>query len=201
MYEVLLQSFIGQFGYAAFFLALCLGIVGLPVPNEVVVITAGALAGTGFLHPVPAFLATYSGVVSGLSFGYFMGKYVGPSVLGTMIRKKNLKKFELFSQSWISKYGSMGISAGYFFPIVRHILPYLAGIHKMSYRKYAAFSYSAGFIWTLIYFLIGRTAGSHAHEIGNMLYRHGMTFLWLIVVLGAVSLIAYLSWNNRRTRV
>ncbi len=43
------------------------------VPDEVIVMTGGALTANGFLHVLPAFMLTYLGVVSGLSLGYVLG--------------------------------------------------------------------------------------------------------------------------------
>ena len=54
MYEVLL-NIIEEIGYVALFLVLCLGLIGLPIPNEAVVMTGGALAEAGIL-PVPSCL-------------------------------------------------------------------------------------------------------------------------------------------------
>lgn len=50
-----LISIIEQYGYAALFFSLWLGIVGLPIPDEVIVMTGGAVTGMGILHPLPAF--------------------------------------------------------------------------------------------------------------------------------------------------
>ena len=44
-YDTLL-SLIGHYGYFALFFALWLGIVGMPIPDEVVVMTGGAAAGS-----------------------------------------------------------------------------------------------------------------------------------------------------------
>lgn len=68
-----LQAMIGEYGYFALFFALWLGIIGMPVPDEVVVMMGGAVTSSGILDPIPAFLLTYLGVVSGLSLGYFVG--------------------------------------------------------------------------------------------------------------------------------
>jgi membrane-associated protein len=61
---------ISQFGYAALFFALWLGIVGMPIPDEVVVITGGAVSKAGLLQSFPAFIVTYLGVISGFGEAY-----------------------------------------------------------------------------------------------------------------------------------
>ena len=45
-------GWISTYGYAGIFFALVLGIVGLPIPDETVMVFCGYLISTGRLHPV-----------------------------------------------------------------------------------------------------------------------------------------------------
>ncbi|WP_409344363.1 DedA family protein [Paenibacillus sp. MBLB4367] len=191
-YESLL-SLIQQYGYAALFFALWLGIVGMPIPDEVVVMTGGAVTANALLHPVPAFVLTYLGVVSGLSLGFVLGRYAGTPILTRLRRKKKMDKYLQMAETLVQKYGSFAICISYFFPIVRHVMPYVVGVHRMSFKRYALFSYSTGLIWTLLFFLIGRYVGDHAEAIGSLFYYYGLRFLWLPFVLAAVWAIIRLS--------
>lgn len=67
-YDVLL-NLVQQYGYFALFFTLWLGIVGMPIPDEVIVMTGGLVTALGILNPLPAFILTYLGVISGLSLG------------------------------------------------------------------------------------------------------------------------------------
>jgi membrane protein DedA with SNARE-associated domain len=154
-YDTLIH-WIAQFGYAALFFALWLGIVGMPIPDEVVVMTGGAVVKTGLLHSIPAFIITYLGVISGLSLGYMLGRLFGSPVLDKLRRKKN---------------------------VVRHIVPYLVGINKMSFRRYMLYSYTAGLAWTSVFFVAGQYAGSHVETIGTMIYHYGI-YAGLALILG-----------------
>lgn len=191
-YETLL-TFIQHYGYAALFFALWLGIVGMPIPDEVVVMTGGAAAGSTLLHPLPAFIVTYLGVVSGLSLGYVLGRFMGASVLDRLRRKNRFAKQLDFSEKLVQKYGSFALCIGYFFPVVRHVMPYAVGLNKMSFRRYALFSYTTGFVWTLLFFTLGRYVGDHTQEIGTLIYQYGLRFLWLPILL-----IAVIYWIRRR---
>jgi membrane-associated protein len=199
-YESLL-SFIQQFGYAALFFALWLGIVGIPIPDEVIVMTGGAVTVNALLHPIPAFLLTYLGVISGLSLGYILGRYVGTPVLARLRRKKKMDKYIEFSETLMQMYGSFALCISYFFPIIRHVMPYVAGVHRMSFKRYALFSYTTGLAWTFLFFMIGRFVGDHAKEVGTLFYEYGLRFLWLPFVLFAVwAIIRYSFRHNSSIR-
>ncbi|KEO80327.1 DedA family protein [Paenibacillus sp. FSL M8-0228] len=194
-----LISIIEQYGYAALFFSLWLGIVGLPIPDEVIVMTGGAVTGMGILHPLPAFLIVYLGVISGLSLGYVLGRTVGTPILERLRRKKKMDKYITFSEKLIHKYGNFTICISYLLPIVRHIIPYIVGINKMSFKRYALFSYSTGLIWTLIFFLLGRIFGDHVQAVGELIHRYGLQMALLVIMLTIIFFIMKLVWGKKTT--
>ncbi|PYI56560.1 DedA family protein [Paenibacillus flagellatus] len=188
-----LLSLIEQFGYAALFFALWLGIVGMPIPDEVIVLTGGAVSAGGLLHPLPAFLLTYLGVVSGISLGYVLGRTLGSRALDRLRRKSKLSAMIDYSETLVHKYGSFALCISYFFPVVRHVMPYVVGFHRMPFRRYALFSYTTGFVWTILFFAIGRFVGGNARQIGYLLYEYGL------VVAGAAAALAIVYYIVLRT--
>jgi membrane protein DedA with SNARE-associated domain len=87
------------------------------------------------------------------------------------------------------KYGSFALCITYFFPVLRHVMPYVAGLNKMSYGRYALFSYTTGLVWTIAFFTLGRYVGDHAKDVGFAIYTEGLRFLWLPAVLTAIFVI------------
>jgi len=195
-YDTLVHS-IGQFGYAALFFALWLGIIGMPIPDEVIVMTGGAVSKAGLLHPVPAFLVTYLGVVTGLSLGYLFGRLFGSNMLDKLRRKKNVEKHIRTSEQLLNKYGNFALVISYFIPVVRHIVPYLVGINKMSYPRYILYSFSAALAWSSVFFVLGQLAGNHVEKIGTMVYRYGL-YTGLVLLLGVLLFITFKRWKSSR---
>ena len=183
-----LLNLITQYGYPAMFFALWLGIVGMPIPDEVIVMTGGMVSSLHLLQPIPAFIMTYLGVVSGLSIGYILGRKMGPPILIRLAKKKRVGKYIEKSQELLNRYGSAALIMSYLFPVVRHIIPYLVGINKMSFPKYALFSYTTGFVWTLLYFIVGYFFGNNIETIGTLVYRFG----WYMLIVGIILLL--LGW-------
>ncbi|NOU96443.1 DedA family protein [Paenibacillus sp. LMG 31456] len=190
-YDMLL-SMIGQYGYAALFFALWLGIVGMPVPDEVIVMTGGAVTANGILQVVPAFIVTYLGVISGLSLGYVLGRFIGKPVIEKLKRKKKMEKYLIASENLIEKYGSFALVISYFLPVVRHVVPYIVGLNKMTFPRYALLSYSTGFVWTLVFFTAGRLFGDYIDELGALIHQHAFKIIWLPIVLLAIFMIVKL---------
>ncbi|GED33041.1 DedA family protein [Brevibacillus centrosporus] len=200
--EMLTDS-VGQFGYLALFFLLWLGIVGMPIPDEVIVLSAGVLTSTGVLKIIPAFVATYLGVVSGLSLGYVLGRTVGAPALNWIGRKKGMHKYVAHAQSLLERYGSYALCISYFLPVVRHVVPYLVGIGKMTFRRYALFSYTTGLVWTLILFVIGHITGNNVAYLNAHLstLTQGMAAgVAGLVLVAAVAVYGYKVWKRRKER-
>ncbi|WP_103109842.1 DedA family protein [Brevibacillus reuszeri] len=203
MVEMLTES-VGQFGYFALFFTLWLGIVGMPIPDEVIVLSAGVLTSMNILEILPAFIATYLGVVSGLSLGYVLGRMLGAPALNWIGRKKGMGKYVQQAQSLLEKYGSYALCISYFLPVVRHVVPYLVGIGKMTFRRYAAFSYTTGLVWTLILFFAGHFMGNNVANLNAFLsmFNQGLVVgIAVLVLVAGASIYGYKVWKRKRVSV
>ncbi|MBO9608393.1 MAG: DedA family protein [Paenibacillaceae bacterium] len=188
---------VAQLGCAALFFSLCLGLIGLPIPNEAVAATAGALAGAGMLPAVPAFFATYLGTVSGLTFGYAMGRKFGPRLFARLGRRGSTVARGLErSEQLMREHGNAALLFSYFIPLVRHLVPILAGAQRFAYRRFALSAYAASLIWTTVYFTLGSTISVHAESVGGAIRDFGTQAFWLI----AVTAVCWFILRNRRQK-
>lgn len=189
-YELLL-TIIEEVGYVALFLVLCLGLIGLPIPNEAVVMTGGALAAAGVLSTVPAFLMTFLGICSAMTFGYSIGRFAGSKLSKWFSSKKNISKFIVKSEQLGQKYGGYAISISLCLPFLRHVTPYVMGFNKMLFRRFIMFAYPSAFVWTLTYFIIGTFVGDKVQDISGLIYTSGE---WLVITIAVVGL-GYLTYK------
>ncbi|MBY7122837.1 MULTISPECIES: DedA family protein [Bacillus] len=192
-----LMSYIEQYGYWALFFCLWLGIIGMPIPDEMIVMSGGFVSSMGILSMIPAFLLTYLGVVSGLSLGYILGKIFGIKVLNKLMKKKKAK-YLLKSQEIVGKYGHYALVISYFIPVVRHIVPYLVGMNNMSFKTYALYSYMAGLVWTLAYFMLGSLFGKQIETIVALATKYGM---YLGGGIMSITIISYVYIQKRNAVV
>ena len=70
-------AWVAAHGYGALFLLIALGVVGLPIPDETILVFAGYLIGRGTLHPAGAFFAALAGAWTGISGSYLLGRTLG----------------------------------------------------------------------------------------------------------------------------
>jgi membrane protein DedA with SNARE-associated domain len=101
-----IHIWIAQYGYAAIFCLLAVGIVGLPVPDETLLTLTGFLIFNGSLHPVPAYLSALAGTVVGISISYGIGRVGGTRVLRRFGQQLHISAERVHRvQTWLEKRG------------------------------------------------------------------------------------------------
>jgi len=129
------------------------GLVVTPfLPGDSLLFALGAVAATAgspISLPLLLFLLMAAAVL-GDAVNYAIGYRVGPRVFqyerSWLFNKKHL----LRAQAFYEKYGSKTIILARFVPIVRTFAPFVAGIGKMEYRKFAFYNVIGGVAWVMI---------------------------------------------------
>ncbi|UOE94609.1 DedA family protein [Alkalihalobacillus sp. LMS39] len=178
--EVLLQA-VMDYGYIILFLWLWLGMFIAPVPNEIIVSTVGFLSGQ-YLHPMAALLTAYIGIIASITTSYFAGRLIGYPVLHWLQRKGPSKSVQIAS-SIMDKYRVYSLSFSYFIPGVRNIVPFLFGMNRLPFQKFAMLAYSSAFVWCSIFFFSGLYFGQFSKDYP----WEGIVFI--VLLLGFVSYI------------
>lgn len=152
-----IDQLIGNYGYAAIFLVLALGLFSLPIPDEVMVLLVGYFTKIGLLHYSFSLLAVFSGSLIGTLVSYGLGKRVGRPFLDWFAKSFKLSnKWSKKAEHWIVKYGAPGIIVSYFIPGMRHVAGYFCGMSHMRLKTYALYVATSAFLWSLLFLTIGR---------------------------------------------
>jgi membrane-associated protein len=188
-------ALVSQYGYVALFFCLFLGIVGLPINDETLVMLAGLTAARGLLAPVPAFLVTYAGVLCGMNIGFVLGRSLGSGLLDWLCaRSPRMQHHVERARDWIAVRGLLFIWVTYYIPGVRHVVPYLLGIGNMAYWRFALTAFSGALVWTSLFFAAGYAVGENLTEVAAMLHEYG---LYAGAFAGAVAVAV---WALRRRK-
>jgi membrane protein DedA with SNARE-associated domain len=132
-----LAILIGHWGYLAIFVVVLLGNLGLPIPEEMVLVLGGYMAWKQELW-LPAVLAAgIVGVVAGDNLGYWIGRRCGRP---TIDRYGHLifvtpERLDLI-QRLVTRHGPLGIFLARFCPGLRFMAGPLAGTLGMSFFQF-----------------------------------------------------------------
>jgi len=183
--EQRLLEWLGRYGPVVLFCAQMFGIFGLPIPDELLLTVAGALARQGQLPLVVTFLAALAGCMCGITLSYVLGRTVG---VAAMHRVKHVSSSAVArAQRWFARFGCWLLMFGYFIPGVRHVTAIVAGSTPVNYRTFAMYAYTGAVLWCLTFVTLGYIAGSQWRRVFNTA-QHAAPYVGipLVIVIGIV---------------
>jgi membrane protein DedA with SNARE-associated domain len=191
MHSLLLS--ITKYSYFEIFIALGLGIVGLPVPDETLMAYAGFLVFQGKLNYLYTILVAFTGTSCGITIGYVLGRTFGNPFIKRYAAKMHVNPDDIQNaEKFYNRYGKFALFVGYFIPGVRHLTAIFAGTSLMTYRTFALFAYLGGFFWTITLVSLGYFLGEKWRHV----YMYSHRFIIPLVLLSIVVLIIGTYWKT-----
>lgn len=181
-----------RYGYAVVFGWVLAEQIGLPIPAVPVLLAAGALAGTGRLHLVLVLaLAVVASLVSDVAW-YWIGRARGGRVLGLLCRiSLEPDSCVRRTQETFGEHGARSLLFAKFVPGLSTVAPPLAGIVRMPFLRFVAFTGLGGFTWAGLFVGLGWMFSDQLERVAGYAVRLGG---WLIALLVA-ALAAYVAWK------
>jgi membrane protein DedA with SNARE-associated domain len=195
-----ISHWIVQYGYAAIFTLLLLGIVGLPVPDEWLLTFAGYLVFKSHLRLFPTYIAAALGSMCGITISYILGRSVGLFLIHHYGRLFRIRQKEMDRvHAWFARFGTWTLLIGYFIPGVRHLTAVVAGTSNLSPLTFALFAYSGALIWAATFIGVGYYFGEQWSQVLAQVQEHLVIFTWIALALAAIFL-AWRYWEFRNAR-
>jgi membrane protein DedA with SNARE-associated domain len=187
-------EWVSHYGYGGLFLLLVLGIVGIPIPDETLLVFCGYLISRGKMHPAATYLTAVAGSWCGISLSYIIGRTVGLAAVHRFGRFVHLNDRRLEQvHRWFARIGHWALFAGYFIAGVRHFTAIVAGTSKLEFRSFAAYAWSGGAVWAATFLILGYFVGEKWHAIAELVHRD-LGYASAALVLAAVAF-----WLIRRS--
>jgi membrane-associated protein len=175
-------------------------LVGFFLPGDSLLVTAGIYCNSlqpgepPLLNLWTVNLAVMAAAIIGDTVGYWIGSSTGPRLF---TREQSLffsRKHLLRTQEFYERHGGKTIIIARFMPFVRTFAPVVAGIGRMSYRRFLAFNVLGGMGWVLGMTLLGYELSRVFPDLNKQIDK-------VIIVIIAVSLIpGAVSWLLNRKK-
>jgi membrane-associated protein len=170
----------------------------LIVPGEVGMVFIGAAAHDAGAPLALLITAGVIGAVAGDSAGYFIGRRWGTRVLyrWEWLRRRVEPSVER-SREYFKRRGGLAVFAARWVGALRAVMPVVAGISEMRYRRFLAWDVPAVVLWTSLVVSVGFYFGD---GIADVVDRIGLTVSLVIVVLLVALIVLRRHRINARAR-
>jgi membrane-associated protein len=153
------------------------GLVVTPIlPGDSLLFAAGAFAAIGSLDVTWLFILLTVAAVLGDAVNYAVGHFMGLKVFSQTNSRIFKKEYLDRTHQFYEKYGGKTIIIARFVPIVRTFAPFVAGVGRMTYAKFASYNIIGGVLWVAV-------CGGAGYAFGNIpMVKENFT----LVILGII---------------
>ncbi len=195
------QSLLGHWGYLAIFAVVLLGNLGIPVPEEPILVLAGYLTWEGKLHLISVLGVGIASVSLGDNTGYWIGRLYGRQALERYGRRFFITPRRLESMHrFISRYGTLGIFLGRFLPGIRFLAGPVAGTAQMPYAPFFTTNLLGAVVYVPIVVAMGYAIGYGFEDYLDPFERVLGKVEHVVLIMIVLSAIAALGWRALRAR-
>jgi len=195
------NQIIGHWGYVAIFVFVVLGNMGLPVPEETILMLAGYLVWDGELRlPIVLAVGTIS-AIAGDNLGYWIGRRFGREAIKRyghwiLATPKRMESIE----GVVTRYGALAVFAARFLPGLRFLAGPTAGATGLRPLSFLLANLLGASLYVPIAvglgYMVGYGLGDYVARLEHIVGRVEYVVLLLAVVLT----LAYLTWRFLRAK-
>ena len=170
--------------------------VGFVVPGETAALLGGVLAAAGRLSLPVLLVVVVVAAVAGDSVGYEVGRHVGPRILAVGLLRRHAERLER-ARGTLRERGGGAVFVARFTAFLRAVMPALAGVSGMPYRRFLAYNAAGGVVWGAGVVLLGYFAGQSYATAARLL---GRTTAVVLVAAVLALVVGTLVRRHRRQR-
>lgn len=167
--------------------------VGFVIPGEIAAVLAGVDAHAGHLSLAVAVVVVVLAAIAGDSVGYQVGRKVGTRALQWRLLARRRRRIDE-ARERLAHRGGAAVFLGRFVSFFRAVMPALAGMSHMPYRRFLPWNAVGGAVWGTTFVLVGYLAGASWQKVT------GTVGTGAAVAVGVVAVVVLAVWQVRRRR-
>lgn len=193
--------FIAHFPYLGLFILFILGALGLPFPEDGILLLTGLLIANDIVKLVPAFFVIYPGLLITDLLLYSVGRKYGRKLIEhkkfqRMISPGRLIKLEERFTRW----GALVVFFGRQLLVLRAQIFLVAGVMKMSWRKFLIVDAASALLTITLWGGLGYVGGNSIQTIRkNITNLERMVLVMLAILIGSILLLRHFKMGRNRS--
>ena len=191
-----LPDLLADWGYVGIFAFIFIGNLGVPVPEETVLLAAGFLAARGLLSLEGVFAVALLSAVSGDCCGFIIGRTGGQRVI-----ERLAARFAFVRQRYgqvrvfFEQHGSRAVFMARFIAGARFMAGPMAGAAGMPFWRFLGWNVMGAMVWCPTMVTIGYLVGNELSRAARLVH---IGTRWLSAVLVLLIIAGYAIWRRGR---
>ncbi len=173
-------------------------VVGFFIPGEIATILGGVIASQHHANLAVMIVVVSVAASAGNISGYWIGRGFGPRLLEVRFLKDNAGL--LRARQLLARRGGPAVLVARWVVFVRAVLPGLAGMSHMQFRKFVLFSVLGGTLWGTMWVSIGYVAGASYSSIEKSVGSWSLVILGVVLVAVAVFVVLHKRKEKRENK-
>ncbi|AWX14341.1 DedA family protein [Mergibacter septicus] len=196
-----LIEFFSEYGYIAVFLVLIICGFGVPIPEDITLVSGGIIAGLGYANPHMMLIVSMLGVLIGDSIMYWLGRIFGVKILRFRPLRRILKpKVMKLVREKFEKYGSRVLFFARFLPGLRAPIYMVSGItRRVSYLHFLLMDFFAAIISVPIWVYLGHYGAHNLDWIKAQVHK-GQAGIYFVIALVIIFILIKWLWNKYKAK-
>lgn len=196
-----ITGLIAEYGYPAVFAAAFIEVIFPPIPSEVIFPLVGFTAqskGLGLETAIGMATVGALGSTAGAILIYIVAMKVGRAAIVRFGRRVRVSEQEIDkAEKWFAKYGPAAVFTARMIPGIREIISIPAGIGRMNFVKFVAYTFAGSLVWCVILTL----AGYYLGEGWSSFSEQASTAFAIVSTIVVASIVAGIGiWYTRRRK-
>ncbi|MCW3016331.1 MAG: DedA family protein [Solirubrobacterales bacterium] len=171
-------------GLPLLFVLIAVETMGIPVPGETALITAGIVAGKGNLPIEGVIAVAATAAILGDNVGFLIGRHYGRRLLtapGPLSRHR-MRVIEI-GEPFFDRHGPKAVFLGRFISGLRITSAWMAGVSRMHWPIFTFYNAAGGIVWATTFGLLAYYGGEHAESV---IHTIGIAGVGAVVTFGLV---------------
>lgn len=158
----------------------------IPLPSEVIMPFAGFLVSQGELNLWAVGFMGAFGCVVGSALSYWLGSWGGRPLVEKFgryifVSKKDIAK----ADKWFERFGDWAILISRLLPVVRTFISFPAGIVRMNFKRFVAYTFIGSLPWCLGLAWVGQVMGDNWDNLRKYFHEFDY-FILAVIILGII---------------
>src|SRR5580658_3341692 len=177
-------TFISHHGPALLFLLLMGGIVGIPIPDETLLVFCGYQISKGTISPWETWLYAVAGSLCGISLSYTIGRTLGLAGVHRYGKVLHITEERLNRvHGWFDRIGHWALFVGYYIAGLRHFTAMVAGTSQLRFGSFAAYAWPGGLLWVTTFLTLGYYLGENWQRVFETIHHYILYFSIVVLAI------------------